>query len=183
MTSARLNCPEDAARMWGHGKVIPRCQIQSHTSTLPLPLYQLQLQLEREWIYLNTQSCTTLLVLQSVQWWWSEAASNEIHFRSKVRTAKAATCPKILCCAPCAHREQLPQLRPWQYCDLVHTSHKTLQDAVYYVWQLELLHNLGLVQGWVLSAARSKGGLTKPRTPSSLPSIHTKVFQSSQSVL
>ena len=35
-------------RMWGHGKVIPRCQIQSHTSTLPLPLYQLQLQLERE---------------------------------------------------------------------------------------------------------------------------------------
>ena len=36
MTSARLNCPEDAARRWGHGKVIPRCQIQSHTSTLPL---------------------------------------------------------------------------------------------------------------------------------------------------
>ena len=25
-----------APRMWGHGKVIPRCQIQSHTSTLPL---------------------------------------------------------------------------------------------------------------------------------------------------
>ena len=127
-----------------------------------------------------TQSCTTLLVLQSVQWRRSEAASNEIHFRSKVRTAKAATCPEILCCAPCAHREQLPQLRPWQYCDLVHTRHNRMQ--YYYVWQLSLLHNLGLVQGWVLSAARSKGGLTKPRTPSSLPSMHTKVFQSGQSV-
>ena len=42
-----------APRMWGHGKVIPRCQIQSHTSTLPL--YQLKLQLESAWVYLNTQ--------------------------------------------------------------------------------------------------------------------------------
>ena len=78
------------------------------------------------------------------------------------------------------HREQSPQLRPWQYCDLVHTRHNRMQ--YYYVWQLELLHNLGLVQGWVLSAARSKGGLTKPRTPSSLPSMQAKVFQSGQSV-
>ena len=60
-----------------------------------------------------------------------------------------------------------------------HTRHNGMQ---YYVWQLRLLHNLGLVQGWVLSAARSKGGLTKPRTPSSLPSMQAKVFCSGQSV-
>ena len=42
-----------APRMWGHGKVIPRCQIQSHTSTSTLPLYQLKLQLESAWTYLN----------------------------------------------------------------------------------------------------------------------------------
>ena len=112
-----------APRMWGHGKVIPRCQIQSHTSTLPL--YQLKLQLELAWIYLNTQHKLYFKVFNG-----GEVASNEIHFRSKVRTVKAATCPKILCCAPCAHREQLPQLRPWQYCDLVHTTHKTQHDPV-----------------------------------------------------
>ena len=62
-----------------------------------------------------------------------------------------------------------------------HNSRDTTMQY-YYVWQLSLLHNLDLVQGWVLSAARSKGGLTKPRTPSPLPSLHTKVFQSGQSV-
>ena len=40
------------------------------------------------------------------------------------------------------HREQLPQLRPWQYCDLVHTHTRHNRMQYYYVWQLSLLHNL-----------------------------------------
>ena len=123
MTSARLNCPEDAARRWGHGKVIPRCQIQSHTSTLPLPLYQLKLQLEWAWTYLNTQHklyCSMVVKPPSMK----SISDPRFALPRLPPVLRSSVVPLV------PHREQSAQLRPWQYCDLVHTTHKTPRCSI-----------------------------------------------------
>ena len=129
MTSARLNCPTlrgcGVMEKWSLAARYSPTHRRRHCHCINWNCSWSQH--EPIWMYTKLYNIT----FQSVQWRRSEAASNEIHFRSKVRTVKAATCPKILCCAPCAP--------PWTIATTAtvailwpgaHNTHKTQQDAV-----------------------------------------------------